>query len=85
MEWDRKMEYIYFINERKLKEKRDIENNKPTGKNQIDIPTNTMPEEIESFTSGKITTEQFLEIKARKKKIKREKKKNTENKKEDII
>ena len=72
MEWERKISYICFINERKLKEKRDIKDNKPTTNNQINIPTNTMPEDIESFTSGKISPEQFLEIKARKKELKRE-------------
>lgn len=75
MDYTRKLEYYCYLIYKKTKENEDI-TNKSAGKgDQKNIPTH-LPELIDTFISGRITAEEFEMLKAKKKKLRREKRRN---------
>ena len=74
MNYIRKLEYVYYMRERRMEESKKFKDtNTPKGsEKQSNIPTNTFPKDIDSFVSGLITADQLEEIKARKKRERRE-------------
>ena len=83
MNYIRKLEYVCYMRERRMEENKkfkDINTSKGSEK-QSNIPTNTFPKDIDSFVSGLITADQLEEIKARKKRERRERLKLKQNKK----
>lgn len=70
MDYNRKMEYFYYMAYKKMEETQKIRDKNPQG--QKNIPTR-LPDLIETFISGRISLEELELIKARKKKERREK------------
>lgn len=67
MDFQRKIEYFYYIRERKLMEIEQInERSNNIGNKQSNIKAINFPEDIDSFVSGLITADQLEEIKKRK-------------------
>ena len=67
MDFQRKMEYFYYLREKKLMEIEQINNRSNIGGNkQSNIKAINFPEDIDSFVSGLITADQLEEIKERK-------------------
>lgn len=71
MDYNRKLEYFYYLSYKKIKENEDIEEKNTNSRGQRNIPTQ-LPEMIDTFISGKITVEELEILKAKKKKERRE-------------